>query len=93
VKLFGDAQNTTGGKAVVGAIEGISKLRTITAGVDKAIQVLPDSPVAAVVIGTISGCGGTLLYDFEKLARREPTNFTKPSWYIISSLCRDCSSD
>jgi len=80
VKFFVDALSTTPGKAVIGTVEGISKLRYITGGVDKAVQALPDSPVAAVVIGIISGCGGTLLYDFEKLARGEATNFTKPSW-------------
>jgi len=82
VTPFSNAQNTTGGKALLGAVEAISKLQTITGGVDKAVQVLPDSPIAAVLVGVLSGCGGTLLYDFEKLARGETTNYTAPSWVL-----------
>jgi len=81
-KPFERAQASPAGTALIGAIEAVSKLRTITAGVDKAVQALPDSPIAAVVVGVISGCGGTLLYDFEKFTRGASSNYTTPSWVL-----------
>jgi len=82
VKPFERVQASRPGTALIGAIEAVSKLRTITGGVDKAVQVLPDSPLAAIVIGVISGCGGTLLFDLEKYSRGELTNFSRPGWVL-----------
>jgi hypothetical protein len=59
-------------------------MRETVSPIPHLIPFCSDSPVANVLVATVSGCGGSLLFDIEKKTRGgpdQPSNWSQPLWY------------
>jgi len=72
-------------KTLIYGLEALFCSKEVSTGVDDFLQRMPKSHVAAIALGVISGCGGTMLHNW---ARKSPItkSQTKTDWIVKTAF-------
>jgi len=71
------------------AVENMNRCRSMFHGMELAVQNIPNSAVAAILLGSVAGIGGTLVTNFViKVVTnpQSPSEFSKPTWSLKSAF-------